>query len=522
MMFTNEELTTSDWRLGPAGTGQEDYRFTCDLRFDIRVGLLAESWDLVEPGHVIFKIRQGIHFGLNPDSEASRLVGGRELIAEDVAYSITRIMTNPGTYINLNTPELFKDSLEITTPDKYTVDVKVTPEAFMYVMTLFFDLVYVDYPAEVIEKYGDMADWKNSVGTGPFFLTDYTPGSLMSLKRNPNYWMTDPTGPGKGNQLPYVDGVKVLIIPDASTRNSALRTGLIDQQMAVIRDEAKNVLQTTPELEYVKYAPMMGWGAMLRIDRPELATSDIRVRRALSIAIDFNKISETMFDGDADIKTYPESPIKGYEALFVALDDPDCPESVKELYDYNPEKAKQLLTEAGYPDGFTAHILVQNRPDYVDQLAIFKDMWSEIGVDLEIETLERGAFVTRRGKQLYDEMIYSNICSTGAWMRFMSFYGRTGYNLSLIDDPLADEAFTKITEAFNAFDEAKAMRVYREFSKYAAEQAWVIPFPWGYVYNLWWPWVENYHGVVGPGYWNENYWARYAWIDQDLKAEMGY
>ena len=84
-------------------------------------------------------------------------------------------------------------------------------------------------PPEVMQKYGDMTNWKNSVGTGPFMLTDWIPGSEAVYVRNPNYWMKDPIGPGKGNQLPYLDGVSIVILPDASTQQAALRTAKIDQ-----------------------------------------------------------------------------------------------------------------------------------------------------------------------------------------------------------------------------------------------------------------------------------------------------
>ncbi len=73
-----------------------------------------------------------------------------------------------------------------------------------------------------------MQDWRNSVGTGPFMLTDFVSNSKATFVRNPNYWMKNPCGPGEGDQLPYVDGVKLLIIPDPATAVSAFRTGKLD------------------------------------------------------------------------------------------------------------------------------------------------------------------------------------------------------------------------------------------------------------------------------------------------------
>ena len=74
------------------------------------------------------------------------------------------------------------------------------------------------YPPELWEKYGDLTDWRNSCGSGPFILKDFVPGSSAYLERNDNYWETDPVGPGMGNPLPYLDGVEYLIIPDLSTK----------------------------------------------------------------------------------------------------------------------------------------------------------------------------------------------------------------------------------------------------------------------------------------------------------------
>jgi peptide/nickel transport system substrate-binding protein len=111
------------------------------------------------------------------------------------------------------------------------------------------------YPPETVAKYGDMKDWQNAVGTGPFMLTDYVSGSSITFARNPDYWMKDPLHPQ--NQLPYVDGVKLLIIPDTSTALSALRTGKLDVMEAVVWDDTVSLKKTSPDLQYT------GRGALL-------------------------------------------------------------------------------------------------------------------------------------------------------------------------------------------------------------------------------------------------------------------
>ena len=104
-------------------------------------------------------------------------------------------------------------------------------------------------PHEVVDEYGNLRDWRNSCGTGPFMLVDYIKGSSWTVERNPNYWGNDPIHPE--NKLPYLDSVKCLIIPDTSTMMAALRTAKIDQ-LEVGWEEAGSLMKSNPELQRVK------------------------------------------------------------------------------------------------------------------------------------------------------------------------------------------------------------------------------------------------------------------------------
>ena len=222
--LTNEELLTGDWARGKAGTGELAWDMGGNDIWEYKKGSLAESWDFSEPGVLVFHIRQGIHWALNPDTEASQLVNGRELTADDVVFTLTMYRDNPRSYIHMQ-PGL--STVEISALDKYTVVIKVDPAYVPAARMRYADFASI-VPREVVEKYGDMNDWRRSVGTGPFMLVDHVPGSLLTFKRNPDYWDTDPVGPGKGNQLPYLETVKYMIIPDSSTIQAAFRTGRID------------------------------------------------------------------------------------------------------------------------------------------------------------------------------------------------------------------------------------------------------------------------------------------------------
>jgi len=246
------------------------------------------------------------------------------------------------------------------------------------------------------------------VGTGPFMLTDYVNGASATLARNPNYWMTDPVGPGKGQQLPYVDTVKILTITDASTRLAALRTARGDFLTGVMRDDARSLKQTNPQLMSVRYLPDAPYVIGMRQDKADLPFKNIKVRQALMMATDFNSLKNDLYGGEAEILIWPIEPLKGFEQAYYPLD--KLPADVQALYQYNPDQAKKLLSDAGYPNGFKTSVVSRTVTDDVDYLSAIKSMWSKVGVDLTLDTKDTGVW-NSIGRN-YDQMRLQNI--TGA------------------------------------------------------------------------------------------------------------
>ncbi|KKS33599.1 MAG: Extracellular solute-binding protein, family 5, partial [Parcubacteria group bacterium GW2011_GWC2_42_13] len=123
----------------------------------------------------------------------------------------------------------------------WEVTVKTSTAAALITAVAKFGSYVRIVPPEVVAKYGDMSKWYNAVGTGPFLLTDYVPGSQALLPRNPNYWKKNPVGPGTGDQVPYIDALQYLIIPDASTRLAALRTGKLDRMANLTFEDAGQI-----------------------------------------------------------------------------------------------------------------------------------------------------------------------------------------------------------------------------------------------------------------------------------------
>lgn len=499
----NEDLLTGDREKGPGGTGETSWIYMTLVPPHLRTGALATGWEVPDANTLIFNLRKGVRWHDKPP------VNGREFVADDVVFTMNYIWSAPLAYHSTAWPyDQYIESVE--TPDKYTVVINCQPGKIGWVHEVVGDYLKI-LPHEVIDEYGDMNDWENVVGTGPFILTEHVPGGTTTLERNPDYWMKDVFHPE--NQLPYVDSVKILIIPDTSTRIAAMRTGKIDRLYSLNWEEAADLIKTNPELEYVKYVSSSTSALWMRVDKPELPAYDLRVRQALSMAIDRQLMVDTLYGGEAELLTFPVTNIPELRHMYNSLE--ELPESTRELYEYNPDKAKQLLAEAGYPDGFQCEVIAYS--GVVDTISVLKDYWSKIGVDLDIVVKEYGAYVGMAYTQRYKEMIW--IGANGSIPAgYIYLQPKSMLNFSKVDDPTINEAFVRISEDY--FDYYERGRHMKEIGPYILEQSLNVQFPAPYTYTFWQPWVKDYYGEVSIGYINNHNWTGYVWLDQDMKEGM--
>ena len=237
-------------------------------------------------------------------------MNGRELTAKDIEYNLHRYLglgsgyTEPAAYYAA-------DSLvnlpwqSITATDEWTLVLKLTKVDPNALGNILKSLLTFTYPPEVIEEHGDVKDWRNLVGTGPFMLTDWTEGTSATWTKNPDYWGFDEKYPE--NRLPYVDTLKALIIPDEATRLAALRSAKIDVlahflggvQLGSV-DQVNSLKKTDPELamEPFSYRSLTSWP--LNSSRPPF--DDVRVRRAMQMALDLETINTLYWGGVLQIR----------------------------------------------------------------------------------------------------------------------------------------------------------------------------------------------------------------------------
>ncbi len=521
-----QRLWSGDWTKGPAGgfgTYKTDWRGRYDL-FDLKTGYVAEDykWSVDSSGTagtIVYKIRQGVRFALDPNSEASRLVNGRAVTADDVVSGLKRAISDSKAFIWQSNPNLRTADISKSGPSEVTV--KVPVDAMVQALSRFGEATNVA-PPEVVQKYGDMGNWKNSVGTGPFMIADYVTGSSITLTKNSNYWMTNPVGPGKGDKLPYLDGVKILIVKDPSTQLAALRTAKLDQMggqmsgvMGLTWEDAASMQKTNPDMMHQEGE----YGAMAAtyFNTTKAPFTDIRVRRAMMIATDLGSIKNGLNHGLGQILTFPFEYTETYADLFLGLDDPQMPPSVKELYTYSPDKAKKLLADAGYPSGFKTSILITSTD--ADYFSVMKDQWSKVGIDLALDIRDPAVLQNLQTNRDY-QMTTGGRAPVGIFYLLSNLTGQASTNGSVVDDPVINKGISEVRQACIT-DMRKGMALFKDMMKYTLDQAYAIPRPSYRLTIFWWPWLKNYNCETCVGMESGNAWAQWIWYDQDLKKSMG-
>jgi len=515
-MFTpltmGEELLGGDWARGPAGTNENDY--TCGFAgfIDQLVGKLAESWSMPDDETLLYNIRPGIYWWDKPPAN------GRELVADDIVWNLERTFSSELSYLYNSYTTVNKQPTAFKAIDKYTVEVKVRPEWQGLMATVVGDFAWHLCPDSIEANGGEALqadDWQMFIGTGPFMISNWVTGSYIEFEKNPNYWMTDPIQ--KGNKLPYCDGVKESIIPDKSTQLAAFRTGQADMmKWGVTLEDVKQLTAAEPRLMMKHYGNPTISHIWPRLDK-DLPWNDKNVRIAANLAVNQQELVDDYYDGYADILGWPYPNLKVYSSVYTPLEEQS--QLVQDCFGYNPERAKELLAEAGYPNGFKCKVTCSTAG--ADFMAIIKDYLIKVGIDMEIEALESSIWFSVWVGRTYDEMIYTSDYAGNAY-RMMCMTEASIYNYSFFRADETENAVQQISQALGK-DDAKVASVLKEIGPWELDQVVPIYMPSPHQFVIWWPWFQNFYGATeGGGYSNLDEYLHFMWIDPDLKQEMGY
>lgn len=498
-----EQLFAADLSKSPSRGGKADLTLEAHIPSNMLRGELAESWELKEnPLQIVITLRKGMMF-----PEKAGVMAAREMTAEDIVYTFNRQNSSPKKI-----DQMYDYVAKAEAKDRYTVvfDLKQYNAEWAY----RFGYGYYSgiIPKEVVDA--GATNWKNVNGTGPFKLAEHTQGNSNTYEKNDKYWGSE-TVNGKEQKLPYIDKLVYRIIRDEATRVTALRTGKIDVLEYIRWQDVDTLKKSSPQLKWNRWLATGGTFLAMRTDTKPF--DDIRVRRALNMAVNKQEIIKSYHNGNAELFAYPQHPAFG--AYFRPLE--QQPDSVKELFAYNPEKAKKLLAEAGYPNGFTFKTQVcACSADHMDLLPLVAGYLEQVGVKIEIQTMEYAAFLSAMTSFKNAPGYFMNNGHTNPTRSLhKSFVFGQVWNPSQWNDP----AFAaKMDQVYLERNEEARIKLIDEMTTEIIDKAPYIWLPTQYIYTAWWPWVKGYSGdlragAVRPG----PVYAR-MWVDQDLKKKMGY
>ena len=489
-------------------------------------GNLAESWEMPDDKTIVFNIRQGVNW------HNKAPMNGRELDAFDIEYNYNRFL-GLGSGFTEGCQGCFyvladKGFESVTATDKWTVVFKLEGQAQDALAAMIgADHLSAMLPPEVIKEHGDVKDWRNLVGTGPYEITDWVEGTSITWNKVPNYWGFDEKYPQ--NRLPYIDELESLIIQDEATRIAGLRAGKLDflGYLGYVSieniDQVQSIQRTNPELEVDQLSLRSETSYMY--DQTQPPFDDVRVRKAMQMAVDLETINYTYYKGTALWR--PQGligeAIPGYHQPFDTW-----PEEVQKGYMYDPEGAEALLDVAGYPRGAdgTRFKTVMNNGYEKDPAypQILVEYFKAIGVEVEINTYPDGA--SSEAAQDDGSWVGMRGSSPGSnenpmrKLRDGSHSTQRIYGAKNVKDHHLVDAMIEAAEAATSIEEQQ--RLFREVDMYRIERHWDLWGPKAVEFSLYWPWVKGYNGEFGLGPFYQNVILARLWIDSEMKAAMGH
>lgn len=315
---------------------------------------VATSWENPEPTVWVFHLRKGVKFH-----------NGDELTAEDVKFSYDRGRDPKSKGQNVSKLN-FIESIEVL--DRYTVKFNLK---FAYAPMLEYG-VYEIVPKKVVEKMGDDFGF-NPIGSGPFKFVEWVKDDHITLVKNENYWLKDVN----------LNKVTFRPIPEKSVAVMELEAGGIDIVQNVPADDVprleKNKNTVISNVVGINYFYV---GINTRKEGP---LANPKVRQAIAYGVDMDAIIESIFQGIGGSRAYSAVSFPNFWAFDQKVKD--------QRPTYNPTKAKQLLKEAGYANGFTTTIYTPQDPARRKIGELMQAYLMQIGIKLEVKSLEWAAYL---------------------------------------------------------------------------------------------------------------------------------
>ena len=448
------------WKLGP-GVDYND--------MVLQPGL-AERWEVSpDAKNFTFHLRKGVKFADLPP------VNGRELTSKDVSFS-TEYMGSIGEFKAKRPTEqaFFVEGLErLETPDPYTVSFYFK-QPFVPFISYSASEYFPMQPREIYDQDGSFE--KQIVGTGPFQLdvNASQKGTRWVWKRHPNYFQEG---------RPYLDEVRWLVLPQDSVVLPAFQTKQLDLLHHQIGfNDAEPIMKQLPNIPSQRYVEHGGIELFLsQLPARNSPVRDIRVRKAISLAIDRDEMNKTLFGGQAEMAMPGARP-----GLFTQ-------EETRQLHaKHDPAEARRLLAEAGYAGGVNLEWPVPNDDDTgtLTWIQLVQAQLKKTGINVDLKVLERTE--QRRLRRNYQFDLDqggtggpADDPDTRIWQRY---YSGDALNYSRVNDPELDRL---VLASRAETDPKKREEILRAIARRVAENVYYIYLVYQPRWWFWHPYVQN-------------------------------
>lgn len=411
-----------------------DTLFVRDPETNEIVPNLAVGYENPDDKTWVIKLREGVKFH-----------DGTPFNAEAVKFTFERI----------GDPEVASPRASLVEPiesievrDEYTVVMKTKYPYGPFLATLTHSNASIVSPTAV-KKHGDLM--QNAAGTGAFVVDEWVSGDHITLKKNEDYW----------GETGNVDKMVYQIVPEAATRIAMLETGEVDFLDSIPPEHLDRLRDNSDvEVKLVQGSPIRYFGFNFKKEE----FNNLKLRQAVAHAVNQKQLASTLNGLGYASHGIIGPKVFGYK------------EEIEDYgFEYDIEKAKELLAEAGYPDGFETTIWSTSYDTYYQRMAqIMQAELKKIGIDADVKLLEWGNYLsaTQKGEQDMFLLGWSNLTGDGSELVYPNLHSDNlgGANRSFYEG--ADEM---ISATRKTVDQEERLELLHEVNKYLVEQAVWIP-----------------------------------------------
>lgn len=443
---------------------------------------IAKTWKISEDGLTYtFNLHTDIYFH---DNEFFENGIGRKVVANDFVYSFNRLLdpiVSSASSLLSNVDMQNQKGFEAPDDSTFIIHLVKPFTPFLGILTMkYFSVI----PKEVVEHYG--ADFRrNPVGTGPFKFKIWSEGSKLVFIRNDKYFEFE-----DGNRLPYLDAVSISFIKDKETSFLSFLQGDIDMvsgideintdKVLTIDGELKDSYKSKFKLQIQPFLKTDYLGFLIDEKLPISKNSPLKIK-AIRQAINYG------FDRKKMVKYLRKNLGLPATAGFIPPGLPSFNETIVKGYDYNPEKVKELLLQAGYPDGKgLPDISLATTEQYLELAEYIQSQLAEFGITIKIDVQKATVLTDAIANSKINFFRKSWVCDYPDKENFLSlFYSKNwspkGFNYTHYNNPLFDLLYEKSQSELN---DTIRNDYYQQMDQLLMDNAPVVPLYYDEVVRL--------------------------------------